>query len=681
MSGTDAAAPVDRPAYPRLLDPWDVVESLLVVAAVIVASMGLAGLVLGMMGRYSTALASVFALPPVAASVWAVLRRPRERSPFGWVPLAVAGVLILVVTLGWAWNPSQHVLVNRDPGSYTTTAVHLVTDGSLRVDQTGTPFEDVDARPEGAAYVTGPGTYEFQFNHLLSAVLAPAFDLATPGVMFRVPALLAGLGLMASYAVAVRATRRPWLAILVPAVLGASMPLLYVARDTFSESLTLLLLWTGLLAALKAVPKCRWPHAAVAGWLFGAAIAARVDALVYVVALTPLVVLWGGRPGDDRRHRIVAVAAGAAAMVAPLAIGQIDLEFFTGSYSADLASNTSLLRLGAAAAAATGVLLVLLRPLASSVSGAARERFAIAGALVTAGWMVHLWFIRPTFQVDRYSQRPALTGYQAAEGIAVDPTRSHQESAFAWMEWYFGPLLVTLAVVGFALVVHRAIRGGATPAQLLAVAVGLVAGLLYWWRPSIFADQPWASRRFVPAVYPSAAIAAVIALGAVSGSLQRLAVSYRRLIVAAVAVATLVPAAVATWPVREGRSQSGYLATITTICDTVGDDAAVATIELGQPRRLAPAVRAWCDVPTVALGEPTSGELADLASEWAQLDRTLWVVSGNKPTVEAAVPATPPVDSAVGAGDFAIRRSLTRVPDGYREPEPVRYWMAPVPAE
>ena len=84
-----------------------------------------------------------------------------------------------------------------------------------------------------AVHDTGGGTLHLQFNHLTPVVLATALELAGPGAMFRVPALVAAIGLLLVYAAAVRATRRPWASLLAPALLGVSMPFLYVARDTF----------------------------------------------------------------------------------------------------------------------------------------------------------------------------------------------------------------------------------------------------------------------------------------------------------------------------------------------------------------------------------------------------------------------------------------------------------------
>lgn len=661
-----------------LSSAWDWVEFAVVLSAVAIGSIGLAGLLLGMLGLWSTPAALALAAAPTAGGAVALVHRPVRTAGHSWVPLVAAVLFSIVATAVWAAYPSQHVLVNRDPGSYTTTAVHLATQGDLRVDQRGTPFEDVAATPEGATYVTGPGTYEFQFNHLLSAVMAPVFDVVGAGAMFRVPALLAGLGLLAVYLVAVAATSRPWLSLVVPVALGASLPMLYVARDTFSESLTFLLLWSGVLMALRATMSARPALGLVAGWLLGAAIATRVDALVYAIALLPLLIVWVSGSVPDRRRRIGTAVAVVGAAALPTVLGQVDLAWFTGDYASDLAEETRLLRLGVAGAALGGALLVALRRRAADVSDGMRSTLGAAAGAGLSLFLLYLWFVRPVITELRFSARPALTGYQAAEGVPVDPTRSHHEAAFVWMEWYLGPVVVALAIVGLALVVHRAVTSRASVGELVVVSIGLVSGLLYWWRPSIFADQPWGSRRFAPAVYPAAIMAAVVALGHGIAALGRAAVPHRRLMAGCVSAAMVLPVAATTWPVREGRSQSGYLAPILTTCETIGTDAAVVTLETRDPRRLAPAVRSWCGVPTVSLADPTPATLASLSDQWADRDRQLWVVSEEPADVRGALPDAVLRGSAIGAGDKAIERTLTRPPQRYRTPEPARIWMAPV---
>lgn len=657
---------------------WSLVEAALAGVVVAVASSSLAGLALGMAGVWSPVAALAVGAVPTIVLVGVLVRRGTGADRHATAPLGAAVALVLAVTVFWAAQPSQHVLVNRDPGSYTTTAVHLAATGDLRVDQRGTPFDEVAALPEAATYVTGPGTYEFQFNHLLSAVMALAYSLVGPGAMFRLPALFTGLGLLAVYLLAVRLCRRPWLSLAAPAALGLSLPMLYVARDTFSESLTFLLLWTGLLVSVAAIEQRRPSLGAVAGWLFGAAIAARIDALVYAVALAPLLVIWAGLPCADRPQRVKTATAFSAAALLPVVLGQVDLQWFTGDYVNDLGAEVALLRIGVVAAALGGVVALVAHRRFAPFDPLWRDRTGLAAAVLLAALLVGLWFVRPVVTQTRYPERPALTGYQAAEGVPVDATRSHHEFGFVWMEWYLGPVVVALAVLGLALLARRAVRGRASPPELVVLAVGIIAGLLYWWRPSIFADQPWASRRFMPAIYPAAALAAVLALRDAARTLLAAGSPHRHLLVGCVAAAMLVPVGATTWPVRDGRTQAGYLAPILTTCELLGDTAAVVVVEQNEPRRLAPAVRAWCGAPTISLADPSAEGLDRLAAAWAERDTTLWIVSDDPELLGPYLDDSEPLGSAVGHGSGAIERTLTRPPQRYRPPEPFRVWLHPV---
>lgn len=150
----EAEPPTSRP---DAIDVWHWAERGCVLLTAAVASVGLSGLILGMLGAFSTGTALVLAAPPTIMVAWCLTRDRPANSPFGLKPVACAVILVLVTTGFWSIGPSQHVLVNRDPGSYATTALVLQNTGSLRVDQSDTPFGEADAIPEAATYLVGPG--------------------------------------------------------------------------------------------------------------------------------------------------------------------------------------------------------------------------------------------------------------------------------------------------------------------------------------------------------------------------------------------------------------------------------------------------------------------------------------------------------------------------------------------
>ncbi|MGQ4719399.1 hypothetical protein ACUN22_37800, partial [Streptomyces anulatus] len=117
--------------------------------------------------------------------------------------------------------PSQNVVVTRDPGSYVNTALWLSRTGGLELEPDQGVFGDVpELRYEGAGvYLTEDDELQFQFTHLASVLLAGAYAVGGERLLYRAPALAMGLGLLALYAVAVRVTRRPGLALVAPVLM------------------------------------------------------------------------------------------------------------------------------------------------------------------------------------------------------------------------------------------------------------------------------------------------------------------------------------------------------------------------------------------------------------------------------------------------------------------------------
>ena len=76
------------------------------------------------------------------------------------------------------------------------------------------------------------------------------------------------------------------------------------------------------------------------------------------------------------------------------------------------------------------------------------------------------------------------------------------------MFWYIGLPAVILATVGAALLSRRCLRGQA-PAWTLPLITFAWAIVTFLYRPAITPDQPWASRRLVPAVLPGFILLAV----------------------------------------------------------------------------------------------------------------------------------------------------------------------------
>ncbi len=121
---------------------------------------------------------------------------------------------------------------------------------------------------------------------------------------------------------------------------------------------------------------------------------------------------------------------------------------------------------------------------------------------------------------DRGTANPLVGLRQAAQGLAVDPTRQYSEESLRWISWYVGPLALALAIVGAGVLVHWALVRR-QPAETVLLLFLAFAGAIYLWDPSITPEQMWAMRRFVPLVLPACFVLAGGTIAWASMALQR----------------------------------------------------------------------------------------------------------------------------------------------------------------
>ena len=428
---------------------------------------------------------------------------------------AAATVVVAAASFAFSgWHPGQHVLVDRDPGSYGATARSIARGGSLRVDAAVGPFADAAelVLDSAAVYEDDDGVLEFQFNHLPSAAMAMGYELGGQRVLFRFPALVGALALLPLYAFGRRLLGRPGLALAVPVAFATSLPFLSVTRDTYSEPFTLLLLFAGIVAVQATLADRTIPWAILAGGLVGGTMMTRIDGLAYLPPLAVVAaVLW------VRQARWPTVALAGSAAV-PAIIGTLDGRYLSGTYYGDLAAQRHQLQFVLLAVSVVCVGAVLLRrPLGRLTRAVVRPVSAtVAGILVTLA-MLAGWLVRPAISTANGPPNSLIAGLQSAQGLTVDPTRNYAEQSLAWMAWYLGPVTILLAAIGAGLIVRRVLltRDSAALVLVLFLAFG---GVLYIWKPSISPDQIWAMRRYVPLVLPGLLLLAAATLGAATNS-------------------------------------------------------------------------------------------------------------------------------------------------------------------
>jgi hypothetical protein len=673
-SGAVEADLADVPHWYRVL----VVALAACLGAVVAVGLGLA--VLGVFRWWAAAAAGLL----VGAAVAVVGSRERDdegRTRQGGRAAALVLVLVVGATGLMSLRPSQHVLLNRDPGVYQSSAVLLARTGRLDDSVRRGGFEALPLSkqllPEtGATYFDDDGGIELQFNHGTAAVLATAYGAAGAGLLHRVGPLVLGLALLAVYAVSVRVTGRPWLSVVPVVALGGSMPWWYVGRDTFSEPLVVALYWAAVLLVVGVRDRpARW-SGATAGLLLGAVVAVRADAAVLVA---PVLLLGGLSVAADEGRRPAlrrAYVAGLGVFAAVAAVAAWDLVALTGAYFADLRGQIVAMYLLCAAAAVAGATAGRWLPRRSSLLPRLRDvssAAALPAAVGVAGLLLALWWVRPLLQtVHGSTPNELVAALQRAEGLPVDPLAVYSELSVHWLSWYLGPVAVAAAVVGTAMTVRRVLDRTAGPTLGLVGLTGLPVSLLYLWTTQITPDQPWATRRFVPMVLPFFVLMSVLALARL-WSTGREVPLWRAAAGALVTALVVVTPLARTWPVREMASQRSYLDALSALCDTLGPRSTVLvaggfeTLTLSQP------LRSWCGAVAASPGENFSpGDAAKVARAARQQGRPFWVVSLQpNPAAQLRLEGCGPDVARAAAGDRrAVEATLSRPPSGYLPADP-----------
>ncbi|GIU88833.1 MAG: hypothetical protein KatS3mg009_3348 [Acidimicrobiia bacterium] len=579
---------------------------------------------------------------------------------------AAAG-LAVCAALG-VWNVAhhgEHVLINRDPGVYANAGRWIASNGDLRVP----PAPDAVLAVEGVTqhsfgvYVGDGGHLEFQFAHLLPALLAQAHRIGGDGLMFAVPPVLGAAALLAFFVLAWRVVRAPWAALAATAALGLTIPQVAFSRDSYSEIPTQLLAFTvvWLLADGRARTDAR--VMAVAGLLAGAIQAVRIDAVILLVGIPPAFAAWWLAAGRESRP-VVARAAGAftAGASIGLVVGLTDLVVRSGDYVRDLSGELRALVIAGAASVAVALAGAVI---ASRAPGAVARGARWAAAF--APWVVVVvglaaWWVRPALEEVHGARSAFVEGLQRAEGLPPDGTLQYYDHSLDWMAWYHGRAGVALAIVGAAWVTRRILA--ARELHLLApVAVLAPAAALYLWRAQAFQDHVWVMRRLLIGAMPLFALlaAAVVAWSATRRGVLRA--------VAPVAAAVLVAApASSVWGVARMTEQPGYTRAIDPACGAFGPGAAVAVLQGdGLLHEWVPqTLRSWCGAEVVVLrGRPAAESVRAVARAFGASGRALWLVATTPEDVLAVAPGVPVAMTGVVVNEHELERTLTRRPSRY----------------
>jgi hypothetical protein len=616
---------------------------------------GVAGFTVGPMilllaGAFHAAVAIPLGLVGAALAMWVCGLPAEPASRRALVFTAAAAVVALVWFLYNMHYYATDVYATRDPATYGIAGRWLVDNPSLNVPV----HTEIFGTPNGSTLdasgfqVARRGILHAQGNHLLPMFMGMVGSAFGITAMLQTNLVVGALALFVFFGLARRIVGAP-LALLVMSAFAVSMPFIYVTRDAYSEPLMLFFLMGGLALLHRAINTWRIADFALAGFVVACAAMARIDSYLALLAVMLAALALAALAGAGRRRAtVVRVGALIVGGAGPMLLGWLDLTWLSRLYflqlhtqiKAQLAAMLALLVLGPVVA------WVSWRPSlrARFASVEFRRKLAIAaGALVVAAFA--FLATRPWWQVTkREPPNVNLENMQRDSGVAIDGTRLYNEQSVNWQAMYLGWPTVLFAVAGYVLMLNTMIRRRGY-ALLGILTMGLIMSALYLWDCQITADQPWASRRFVPVIMPLLLVAAAVALRAL-WSWQR-AREWGR--VAAVTVAVLmvaVPLAV-TVPVASIREEEGQLSQLEAICKVVGPHGAVIELDRSAKAGYGQAIRSYCGVPTIAVVQAKPAQLAPIRAAVAAHGRTLYALSQDPSDTIYATPGDVPPFSTV----------------------------------
>lgn len=593
----------DAPAAEAAADPGGrLLARLTVLPALVVLSFLLVAFPLLLAGWFQpvpTAVLTVVAAAVIVPLGWrAVGNRcapvPGNRRTPWWT---VAALVVIAAGFGadQVMFHAQFVIITRDPGSYMEFAAWIARHGSLPIIPSAAPF---GGRGSGgstlqyaswAFYPVG-GTVVPQFMAGLPMALSVGFWTGGMNGAFLVAPVLGAAGVLTFGGLAARLVGPRW-ALLATLALALSLPVEFTSRSTYSEPLSQILFLGGLCLLIDALRSARRPRtlAALAGLCLGVDFLARLDGPSDMLLLIPFCGLLLLR----RRPQTVPLVIG---IVVGLAYGAVDGWFLSRPYLRVNISSVTLMTAAFAAALVVTVAAVLIR----RRRGLPRIHPRLADAAAVLPFLViALFAVRPYVQTD----------YRK---LADAPLSLH------WVYWYAGGPVIVAATVAAAMLVRRCLRGQSLDWLAPLLVFGwTIAVFLY--QPGITPDQPWGSRRLVPAVLPGFFLLATWLAAELTRKLRtrgsgKTVLWGSAVLAACCALAIAVPPAVTTFNLRYAgglrltadgwatdRMYGGEEAAVQEMCAALPRNSSVLFVDTWDSDGLSEAVRGICGVPTASL--------------------------------------------------------------------------------
>jgi hypothetical protein len=611
----------------------------------------LAGLPLLLVDRFTPVLMLVVSVPLAAVLCYLGLRWLPGRWPSalpvpgaqqGRTPWwAVAGVIAVAAAFGvyQLIYHSQQIIVVRDPASYFQFAYWIAHHGSLPIPQARAAFggtHQVLQFSSPAFYQVG-GAIVPEFMAGLPMVLAAGFWIGGMAAAVTVAPLLGACGVLTFGGLAARLTGPRW-APLAALALALSLPEQVTSRSTYSEPLVQILFLGGLCLVIDSLEGRAGARviATLGGLALGLTLLVRIDGASDILPVIP----YCGILLLSRRRQAVPLLGG---LLAGALCGAVNGLVLSRPYLAHIKSSLIPLALvGAVVVIATALAVaVLWRRGLPQVRG---NWLPTAAAMLPV--VVVILFTARAYQ-HQVSNQPlpaTATSQQLASWVV-----QYYMISMRWVFWYAGVPAVLLGTLGAALLARRCLLGRAPSWTLPLMVFGwIIVTVLY--RPAIYPDQPWASRRLVPAVLPGLILLAVWGSSWLVSWVRR--AGHHRVaggaLAAFCAALLLVPPAVTAFglgirhggplgvrPVARGlavqRTYDGEITAVNRLCAAIPPDSSVVIIGKRAGHQMPQVIRGMCGYPVAVVLYPQ-------VSSMKQVVRGI-VQAGRRPVVLARTPA------------------------------------------
>jgi hypothetical protein len=622
--GSVVAGPADVAG--RLLGRLTVLPALLAMAWL------LAGLPLLLLGVFTPVAMLVVSVPLAVVLVvfglrWIPgrwegplpLRKPEHgRTPW-WTVVAVVAIAVGFGVDQLIYH-SEFLIVMRDPASYMQFANWIAHHGSLPIPQDRAAFGGTHpglSFDSFAFYQVG-NTVVPQFMAGLPMVLAGGYWIGGVAAALVMAPVLGALAVLTFGGLAARLVGPRW-APLAALVLAISLPEMFTSRSTYSEPLVQILFLGGFCLVIDSFGTDgigRRVTAGLGGLALGLTLLVRIDGASDMLPVIPYCgLLLLGR----RRQQAIPLLGG---LVVGAAYGGVDGLVLSRPYLHSIKTSLEPLALvGGLIVLAVTVAVVLLwdRGLPKITGTWLPNAVALLAFVVMIGFA-----IRPYLQTVRANSGAATEDYvasmQRADHLPVDPSRLYYELSLHWVFWYIGLPAVLLGTLAAALLARRCLWGR-VPIWTLPLMTFAWTIVVTLYRPAITPDQPWASRRLVPAVLPGFILLAVWGMSWLVGRARRS--GYDRVtsgaLTAICGAALVLPAAMTTFglgvkdggplglkPTADGlavqTTYRGEIAALNGMCAAIPANASVVFLVYGLDGDwLTEDVRGTCNVPVARL--------------------------------------------------------------------------------